>query len=110
MKGPLRIGTLNSIGLHTIGATFSIFLKSNKQVCLQLTYAPGHQLLDMLERGELDLAVLPDASDEYKSDPKDCIKSFLTNTEMHLVASNSRYISLPEKYLSKRHQFKSSCL
>ena len=100
VKGPLRIGTLNSIGLHTIGATFSIFLKSNKQVCLQLTYAPGHQLLDMLERGELDLAVLPDASDEYKNDPKDCIKSFLTNTEIYLVAS-TQDTSLPENIYLK---------
>lgn len=95
VKGPLRIGTLNSIGLHAIGSTFSMFLKSNKQVCLQLTYAPGHELLDMLEKGELDLAVLPDALEEYKSDPKDCTKFFLANTELHLMAS-AKDQSLPE--------------
>ena len=95
VKGPLRIGTLNSIGLHVIGSTFSMFLKSNKQVCLQLTYATGHQLLDMLEKGELDLAVLPDALEEYKADPKDCTKFFLTNTELYLMAS-AKDQNLPE--------------
>ncbi len=95
VRGPLRIGTLNSIGLHAIGATFSMFLKSNKQVCLQLKYAQGHQLLDMLEKGNLDLAVLPDASNEYKRDPKDCDKVFLSNTELWLTAS-AKDQSLPD--------------
>ena len=95
VSGPLRIGTLNSIGLHLIGATFSMFLKSNNQVCLQLKYAPGYQLIRMIEMGEIDLAVLPDAFDEYGRDPKDCEKFFLANTELNLMAS-AKDTTLPE--------------
>ena len=95
VSGPLRIGTLNSIGLHLIGPTFSMFLKSNSQVCLQLKYAPGHQLIKMLEIGEIDLAVIPDALEEYGRDPKDCEKFFLAHTEIALIAS-TKDASLPD--------------
>lgn len=95
VSGPLRIGTLNSIGLHLIGPTFSMFLKSNHQVSLQLRYAQGHQLIRMIEMGEIDLAVLPDALEEYGRDPKDCEKLFLADTELCLMAS-AKNQSLPK--------------
>ena len=87
VSGPFRVGTLNSIGLHLIGPVFSMFLKSNAQVRLQLRYGKGRKLLELLEGGELDLAVLPDGKAEYGSDPKDCDKFELSQTEMWLVAS-----------------------
>ncbi len=87
VSGPLRVGTLNSIGLHLIGPVFSMFLKSNNEVRLQLRYGKGRKLLELLESGEVDLAVLPDAANEYGGDPKDCDKFKLAETEMWLVAS-----------------------
>lgn len=89
VTGPLRIGTINSIGLHLIGPVFSLFLKNNKNVKVQLHYASGLELLRLLERGELDLAVLPDMSKEYSSNPQDFNKELISRDEMWLVTAGS---------------------
>lgn len=87
VSGPLRVGTLNSVGLHLIGPVFSMFLKSNNEVRLQVRYGKGHKILELLESGDVDIAVIPDSSQEYGGEPKDCDKFVLGDTEMWLVAS-----------------------
>lgn len=65
VKGPLRIGTLSSIGLQLISPMFGLFLKNNEEVSVRLTYGPGPKLLDALGSGEIDLAIVPDPGKEF---------------------------------------------
>jgi DNA-binding transcriptional LysR family regulator len=88
VSGPLRVGTLNSLGLYLIGPVFSLFLKNNSSVRLQLKYGGGSEIIELLEKGELDLAILPDAKQEYGSDPEDTDKELIFHDEMWLVTSN----------------------
>ena len=67
VKGPFRFGTLNSLGLHLISPIFGLFLKNNQEVSLKLRYGEGAEVLDLLEKGELDMVFLPDARKEYGS-------------------------------------------
>lgn len=89
VTGPLRIGTINSIGLHLIGPVFGLFLKNNKNAKVQLHYDAGLQLLKLLEKGELDLAILPDIQKEYSANPVDFNKELISKDEMWLVTAGS---------------------
>jgi len=57
--GTLRVGTLNSIGLHFIGPVFTIFLRTNPHVRLKLQYGSGEGLLNDIKKGDLDIAIAP---------------------------------------------------
>jgi len=85
VRGTVRVGTLNSIGLHLIGPVFSLFLKNNSTVQLKLIYGGGSEILQQLDKGELDVAVVPDAASEYGGDPAGLEKELLTEDEMILV-------------------------
>lgn len=89
VSGPLRVATLNSLGLHLLGNIFSLFLKNNKAVKLELEYQRGGDLLKNIERGDCDIVLLPDAQQEYGEDPKDCEKLTISRDEMWLVTFNS---------------------
>jgi len=65
VKGPLRIGTLSSIGLQLISPMFGLFLKNNSEVSVKLRYGDGATLLNLLNEGELDVAIVPDAGREF---------------------------------------------
>ncbi|PIU00814.1 MAG: LysR family transcriptional regulator [Bdellovibrionales bacterium CG10_big_fil_rev_8_21_14_0_10_45_34] len=85
VSGLLRVGTLNSIGLHLIGPVFGLFLKNNNKVRLQLKYGRGAEIVRMLERGEVDVALLPDTQKEYSMEPSDCEATPLFKEKMVLV-------------------------
>ena len=87
LSGPLRVGTLNSIGLNLLGPVFGMFLKGNSKVRLQLKYESGANLSKMLEKNEIDLLILPDANEEFGIEPRDTEKFPLTKTEMVFVNS-----------------------
>lgn len=87
VAGPLRVATVNSIGLHVIGPVFSLFLKSNNKVSIKLRYLNGPEIISLLESGEADIAVLPDSLKEYGKDPEDCKKQLLFEDEMWLMCS-----------------------
>lgn len=89
VTGPLRIGTINSIGLHLIGPVFGLFLKNNKNVKVHLQYGVGLDLLRFLEKGELDLAVLPDIQKEYGSHSQEFNKELISRDEMWLVTAGT---------------------
>src|SRR3954463_118197 len=55
VKGPLRIGTLSSIGLQLISPIFGLFLKNNKDVSVKLKYGDSHQLRTWLENSDIDI-------------------------------------------------------
>lgn len=88
VTGPLRVATLNSLGLHLLGPVFSMFLKNNKNVKLHLEYDSGQDLISKVAKGEYDIILIPDAEKEFGEDPQECIKSKVAQDEMWLVVSN----------------------
>lgn len=88
VTGPLRVATLNSLGLHLLGPVFSMFLKNNKNVKLHLEYDSGQDLISKVAKGEYDIVLIPDAEKEFGEDPQECIKSKVAQDEMWLVVSN----------------------
>lgn len=88
VAGMLRVGTLNSIGLHMVSPVFSIFLKNNSTVSLSLSYGAGSDMLKALEAEEIDVAILPDAETEFGGAPSNKEAEFIGRDEMWLVASS----------------------
>ncbi len=88
VTGPLRVATLNSLGLHLLGPVFALFLKNNKNVKLHLEYARGNELISGVVKGDFDIILLPDAEKEFDGDPKDSNKIKISRDEMWLVVSS----------------------
>ncbi len=87
VRGRIRIGTINSIGLHLIGSVFHIFMKNNSDVRVQLHYKQGFEIIRQLEEGNLDIAVIPDAEKEYGKSIQNQNKEFISRDEICLVVS-----------------------
>lgn len=87
VSGTLRVGTLNSVGLHLIGPVFALFLKNNDSVRLNLKYGNGTDMMEQLEAGQIDVAILPETKTEYGSEPEDCESEAIYQDELILVAS-----------------------
>jgi DNA-binding transcriptional LysR family regulator len=96
VKGALRIGTLNSLGLQLISPAISTFMKHNSKISISLIYHDGAEILKALTRGELDVAILPDIAVEYGSDAKNLDAKPLLKDEMWLVASG-RDATVPDE-------------
>lgn len=96
VKGSLRIGTLNSIGLQLISPAISAFMKHNTKISISLTYEEGAEIFKSLARGELDVAILPDMASEYGQEMQDLVSRPLLKDEMWLVASG-KDASVPDE-------------
>ena len=94
IKGQLRIGTLNSLGLQVISTAAASFLKHNTKTQIQLIYEEGPKILQALKAGELDVAILPDVKMEYGEDSTNLDARLMLKDEMWLVAS-ARDFSAP---------------
>ncbi len=87
VKGGLRIGTLNSLGLQLISPAISSFMKHNNKISITLAYEQAGEVLKALTRGDLDVAILPDVASEYGKEPEGIEARPLLKDEMWLVAS-----------------------
>ncbi|MEQ1722571.1 MAG: LysR family transcriptional regulator [Pseudobdellovibrio sp.] len=87
LRGVLRIGTLNSIGLHLMSPVVSRLLKFNPDFKIKVNYAKGEQLIQMYKKGELDVLVLPEIETNYKLSLADSKSHVLFQEEMWLVGS-----------------------
>jgi DNA-binding transcriptional LysR family regulator len=96
VKGSLRIGTLNSLGLQLISPAIGTFMKHNSKISISLIYHDGAEILKSLNRGELDVAILPDIAIEYGTEPKNMDARPLLKDEMWLVASG-RDTTVPDE-------------
>jgi DNA-binding transcriptional LysR family regulator len=88
IQGHLRVGTLNSLGLYLISPLVGGFLKHNPKTQISLSYEDGHQVLQALKKGELDVAILPDVTQEYGLDTDGLDGRVLMKDEIWLVASS----------------------
>lgn len=96
IKGLLRLGTLNSIGLQLISPAIGQFMKHNNKISVQLIYENGREVLRSLMKGELDVAILPDIMSEYGHKPDELESRPILKDEMWLVASG-RDASVPDE-------------
>lgn len=87
LKGELRIGTLNSIGLHLMSPVVSRLLKFNPDFKIKVVYARGEDLIQSYKKGDLDVLVLPETEANYKSVLNDAKAQVLFKEEMWLVGS-----------------------
>ena len=87
LRGQLRIGTLNTIGLHLMSPVVSRLLKFNPDFKIKVDYAKGEDLIKAYENNELDVVVLPDVEKNYGKTFKDTSANILLKEEMWLVGS-----------------------
>jgi len=87
LRGELRIGTLNSIGLHLMSPVVSRLLKFNPDFKIKVDYAKGEDLLAAYKKGELDVIVLPEIEANYRTQLPDSKSQVLFQEEMWLVGS-----------------------
>lgn len=87
LRGQLRIGTLNSIGLHLMSPVVSRLLKFNPDFKIKVDYAKGKELINAYEKNELDVVVLPEILKNYEVQFKDTESHVLLKEEMWLVGS-----------------------
>lgn len=87
LRGQLRIGTLNSIGLHLMSPVVSRLLKFNPDFKIKVDYAKGEDLISAYEKNELDVVVLPDVQKNYGKSLKETASHILLKEEMWLVGS-----------------------
>jgi len=87
LRGQLRIGTLNTIGLHLMSPVVSRLLKFNPDFKIKVDYAKGEDLITSYEKGDLDVVVLPEMEKNYGKTFKDTASHILLKEEMWLVGS-----------------------
>lgn len=87
LRGELRIGTLNSIGLHLMSPVVSRLLKFNPDFKISVNYAKGDALVQSYKKSELDVLVLPDVTVNYKTELAESKSQVLFQEEMWLVGS-----------------------
>lgn len=87
LKGQLRIGTLNSIGLHLMSPIVSRLLRNNPNLSVRVDYEKGDELLKMFKKGLIDVVILPDIAQEFFTSLEGVESRFLLKEEMWLVGS-----------------------
>lgn len=87
LRGELRIGTLNSIGLHLMSPVVSRLLKFNPDFKIKVDYAKGEQLIQSYKKGELDVLVLPEVKLNYNAELPESKSQVLFQEEIWLVGS-----------------------
>ena len=87
LRGELRIGTLNSIGLHLMSPVVSRLLKYNPDFKIKVDYASGEALIQNYKKGALDILVLPQVEKHFNVALPDSKSQILFQEEMWLVGS-----------------------
>lgn len=101
MQGTLRIGTLNSLGLHLMSSIMSRLLRYNPDLSVKVQYDKADELLKLYKKGMLDILVLPDTEKEFGFTIDGAQKKFLMKEEMWLVSSGTQTESAPEIELTQ---------
>lgn len=87
MKGQLRIGTLNSLGLHLMSPIVGRLMRHNPDLTLKIDYNKGDELIKSFKKGHYDVLILPDVKMEFGAELENCEQKFLVKEEMWLVGS-----------------------
>lgn len=87
LKGQLRVGTLNSLGVHLMSPIVGRLLKYNPQLSIKIDYSLGEELIKSFKKGDLDVVILPETEAEFDLSLGDVDKKFLMAEEMWLIGS-----------------------
>ncbi len=96
LKGQIRIGTLNSMGVQLMSPIVGRLLKHNPELNIKVDYDKGEDLIETFKNGLLDILILPEVETEYKMDLGDVDKKFLFKEEMWLVG-NGKDTEMPKQ-------------
>lgn len=88
MRGQLRIGTLNSLGLHLMSPIVGRLMRHNPDLTLKIDYERGDELIKSFRKGQYDILILPDVMTEFGAELENCEQKFLVKEEMWLVGSS----------------------
>lgn len=87
LKGQIKVGTLNSLGVQLMSPIVGRLLKYNPKLSIVIDYSLGSDLIKSFNKGELDVLILPEVEKEYGVSLPDADKKFLLKEEMWLVGS-----------------------
>lgn len=102
LKGQIRLGTLDSIGVQLMSPIVSRLLKYNPELNIKVDYSRGEDLIQKFKNGELDVLVLPEVESQYRTQLGDVEKKFLFKEEMWLVGTG-KDIDIPKQI--KLHEY-----
>jgi DNA-binding transcriptional LysR family regulator len=87
LKGQLRVGTLDSIGVQLMSPIVSRLLKHNPELNIKIEYGKGDDLIPRYNKGEIDILILPEVETEFAQELANAEKKFLFKEEMWLVGT-----------------------
>jgi DNA-binding transcriptional LysR family regulator len=96
LKGHLRVGTLNSMGVQLMSPIVSRLLKYNPQLNVKIEYGKGDDLIRMFKKGQLDVLILPDVETQFGMELGEVEKQFLLKEEMWLVGTG-KDVEIPKQ-------------
>ncbi len=86
LKGQIRMGTLNSLGVQLIGPIVGRLLRHNPKLQIKIDYSFGEDLIRAYKANELDAVILPETELQYGVSLEGDSK-FLMREEMWLAGS-----------------------
>jgi len=87
LTGHLRVGCLNSIGLHLMTGVLGRFLKNNPEVEMKLEYGKIDELMKLFRKNLLDVLIVPNLEKEFSIDVPGIEGRFIQKEDFWLVAS-----------------------
>lgn len=87
LSGQLRVGCLNSIGLHLMTNVLGKLLKHNPEVQMRLEYGRVEDLLKLYKKNQLDVLIVPHLEKEFGVSLDGVEGRFLQKEDFWLVAS-----------------------
>ena len=83
----INVSTVNSIGLHLVSPVIGNFLKLNSEMRLSLLYGTGEAVIHRMQKGVLDVVIMPDLRQEYGRDFPQFKKILLFKDPLYFVGS-----------------------
>lgn len=87
LSGQLRVGCLNSIGLHLMTNVLGKLLKHNPGVQMKLDYGRVEDLIKLYKKNQLDILIAPHLEKEFGIELEGMEGRFLQKEDFWLVAS-----------------------
>jgi DNA-binding transcriptional LysR family regulator len=88
LKCHIRIGTINSIGLHLMSPIVGRIMRHNPDLMVRVDYLKGDDLIKAFKKGSFDILMIPDVEVEFGAEMDANIeKKFISREEMWLVGS-----------------------
>lgn len=100
MRGQLRIGSLNSIGLHLMSPIVGRLMRHNPDLQIKIDYERGEELIKGFKKSIYDVLIIPDVKTEFSTELEGCEQKFLAKEEMWLVGT-SKDEKMPQQITTK---------